>query len=103
MFGMKRKAQERAQAQAELLRQVHVKLVTELRDVTANLLNGSDDPAERDRFLSNAEAMRRGIDLVLIDGLEAFDPVLRQADEMTRKGAFEAQSARNFALITGRA
>lgn len=103
MFGMKRKALEREQAQAALLQAVHTKIVTELRDVTANLLNGSDDPAERDRFLSNAEAMRRGIDLVLADGLDAFDPVLQQADELTRKGAFEAHSARNYALITGRA
>jgi len=105
MFGMKRRAAERAAKQAtelEAARQAaHTYLVAELRDTVEWLIASHNLAGRANTLLTRAEAIRRGIDAVLVNGLEAFGPELKDEDQPIRGGAMVANAKRNMFLLTG--
>jgi hypothetical protein len=105
MFGMKRRATEQAAKQAAELKAArqaaHKYLVAELRDTVEWLIASHDLAGRTTMLLTKAEAIRRGIDAVLVNGLEAFGPELKDEDQPVRGGAMVANAKRNMLLLTG--
>lgn len=104
MFGLKRKARERDEAQAAdwtaVSDAVLAHIVKELVDVATQALSVTPEPAERERILSTTEAMRRGIDAVLIQGLNAFGPEMAVRDQPEKAAGMISHAARNMAYLS---
>lgn len=106
MFGFKKRAQER---QAQYLAEVSAisgKLYFQITDEIARVLESAlASPelsiADHVRFSANAKAVQRGVDAVLLDDADAFDPNMERADQPIRCGAMLAHAARNLAVISG--
>ena len=78
----------------------HTYLVAELRDTVERLVARHDLAGRANMLLANAEAIRRGIDAVLVNGLEAFGPELKDEDQPVRGGAMVANAKRKL-FLTG--
>lgn len=108
MFGMKRRAAERAAKKAAeaaeweaVTQTAHTYLVAELRDTVEWLIASHNLAGRANTLLTKAEAIRGGIDAVLVNGLEAFGPELKDEDQPVRGGAMVANGKRNMLLLTG--
>lgn len=101
MFGFKRKAREREEALDHITYAVHVQLCAELQEIATQALSETHEPTDRKYVLSNAEAIRRGIDAVLAEGVDAYGPEMKMEDRPTQCGAVLADAARNMAVISG--
>ncbi len=101
MFGFKRRARERELAQQSVVEALHAQLCHELQDVATSALSETPKPSDRESILDSAEAIRRGIDAVLVDGADAFGPEMAEQDQPTRCGALIAHSARNLSILSG--
>lgn len=99
MFGFKRKARTRAAEEAAELAAVrkaaHSCLITELRDTVDWLIAFHNLGGCADQILYKAEGIRKGIDAVLIDELDAFGPEMESQDNLVRGGAMTANAVRN--------
>jgi hypothetical protein len=101
MFGLKRRAREREARIATANEVSHRELVAELVATIEWLILRHNLGGRANALLTKAEAVRRGIDSVLIDGLEAFGPELANEDEPVRAGGMVANGKRGLLLITG--
>ena len=104
MFGLKRRAEareaEKAAARAALHDAVLRHIVEELVDVANAALGVTPEPEKREHILATAEAIRRGIDAVLIHDLNAFGEEMLARDNPEKAGAMIAHASRNMALLT---
>jgi len=106
MFGFKRRAREQAardEAELKSVRQTTLaQLIAELRDTVQWLAVSHNLGERKNLLLSKAERIREGIDAVLVTGVEAFGPALRDQDNLVRGGAMLANGIRNLLLLTGK-
>jgi hypothetical protein len=68
---------------------------------TAAIADINSDVPVADEIMAKAEAIQRGVGLVLLDGHEAFGPTLANEDHPTQLGGMMAHGARNLMLLTG--
>jgi hypothetical protein len=98
----KRLAAEKATRIANAEAAVHEKLTSEIAMIVAEAIADSEiAPEDAQHLAARAEALQRGVDLVLLKGHDAFGLALATADKPTRLGAMLAHGAVNLTLVTG--
>jgi len=107
MFAFFRRRRERLAAQkaariASVQMAVHGKLTVEIAQIsTEAIANAGAETEAAEAIAARARALQRGVDLVLLDGYDAFGPALSTTAHATRVGAMLAHSATNITLSTG--
>lgn len=95
------KAAERAAIQADVDRAVHAKLSGEIAEIlAAAIAKEVDDSVSPAALEARAAAIQSGVDLVLLEGADAYGPALSGRDHPTRLGAMLAHGARNLTIVT---
>ncbi len=106
MFGLKRRAQERAANDAAIKSAVYAKMTADLQNILRMTIGGQHGggctQAEAERFTRNAAEMQNGIDAVFLRDVDPYGPVLASEDRHTRAGAMLARAAWNMAALSGR-
>lgn len=104
MFGLKRRAQEKAEALAAewaaVGRVVYDQMVAELAGVLAAAMDrpGMTD-ADCEALALKAHGVVAGLKAVLLEGLHFTDPAIAQQEHPMRCGAASAYGARNLAFL----
>ena len=79
----------------------YIYLVAELRGTVEQLIATHDLGGRAAALLTKAEGICKGINAVLVDGLEASGPELQGQDQLVRAGAMVANDKRNVLLLAG--
>jgi hypothetical protein len=106
MLGFKRRARKRAAKEAAVLSALCAAVRTQLTDDLAEILASAIATPEvarleADGYGLNAAAMQKGIDAVLVEGVDPLGPSLAGAERHLRAGAMLARAALNRAALGG--